>query len=77
MEAATKVVSADGVLGAEPIPSLIIINPLPVSCDCPFTLKKTYCCSTADVVINEDNSCGGGWVCEHRWNAIQKMVEFR
>ena len=32
---------------------------------------------TADVVINDDNSCGGGWVCEHRWNAIYKMAAFR
>jgi len=33
--------------------------------------------STADVPINADGSCGGGWVCEHRWNAIAKMVRFR
>ncbi|XP_032776971.2 alpha-amylase [Daphnia magna] len=33
--------------------------------------------STADVVINADGSCGGGWVCEHRWNVIAKMVRFR
>ena len=33
--------------------------------------------TTADVVINDDGSCGGGWVCEHRWNAISKMVAFR
>ncbi|XP_059078681.1 alpha-amylase-like [Tigriopus californicus] len=32
---------------------------------------------TSDVTINEDGSCGGGWVCEHRWNAIAKMVQFR
>jgi hypothetical protein len=41
----------------------------------PFAQNANF--RTADVVINEDNSCGGGWVCEHRWNAIQKMVEFR
>lgn len=33
--------------------------------------------STSDVVINADGSCGGGWVCEHRWNVMQKMVKFR
>ncbi|KAF0291644.1 Alpha-amylase 1 [Amphibalanus amphitrite] len=33
--------------------------------------------STADVVINDDGSCGGGWVCEHRWPAISNMVTFR
>ncbi|XP_065557068.1 alpha-amylase 1-like [Artemia franciscana] len=33
--------------------------------------------STNDVTINGDNSCGGGWICEHRWNAIYKMVSFR
>ena len=29
------------------------------------------------MTINADGSCGGGWVCEHRWNAIAKMVRFR
>ena len=29
---------------------------------------------TADVTINADGTCGAGWVCEHRWNAITKMV---
>lgn len=33
--------------------------------------------STADVTINADGSCGGGWVCEHRWPAIGNMVAFR
>jgi len=33
--------------------------------------------TTADVPINDDGSCGGGWVCEHRWNAISKMPAFR
>ena len=33
--------------------------------------------TTAEVQINADGSCGGGWVCEHRWNAISKMVAFR
>ena len=33
--------------------------------------------TTADVPINDDGSCGGGWVCEHRWNAISKMAAFR
>lgn len=30
--------------------------------------------STANVVINSDNQCDGGWVCEHRWASIYKMV---
>nr|QJE50400.1 alpha amylase-related protein [Diaphanosoma celebensis] len=33
--------------------------------------------NTGDVIINADGSCGGGWVCEHRWNPIAKMVRFR
>lgn len=24
--------------------------------------------------INADGSCGGGWVCEHRWREIANMV---
>ncbi|KAI8436617.1 hypothetical protein MSG28_010127 [Choristoneura fumiferana] len=27
--------------------------------------------------INSDNSCGNGWVCEHRWRQIYSMVDFR
>jgi alpha-amylase len=27
--------------------------------------------------INPDGSCGGGWVCEHRWREIYAMVKFR
>ncbi|XP_045498533.1 alpha-amylase 1-like isoform X1 [Colias croceus] len=27
--------------------------------------------------INSDNSCGNGWVCEHRWRQIYQMVAFR
>ncbi|XP_055636514.1 alpha-amylase A-like [Toxorhynchites rutilus septentrionalis] len=27
--------------------------------------------------INADNTCGNGWVCEHRWRQIYNMVEFR
>ncbi|KAK7085956.1 hypothetical protein SK128_005871 [Halocaridina rubra] len=33
--------------------------------------------STANVVITSDNQCSGGWVCEHRWPSIYKMVRFR
>nr|KAG5706333.1 hypothetical protein BaRGS_026115 [Batillaria attramentaria] len=33
--------------------------------------------STADVPINSDGSCGGGWVCEHRWPSIGNMAAFR
>lgn len=29
------------------------------------------------VTINDDGSCGNGWVCEHRWNALTQMVSFR
>ncbi|KAL2736494.1 alpha-amylase 1-like [Vespula maculifrons] len=28
-------------------------------------------------IINEDNTCGNGWVCEHRWRQIYNMVRFR
>lgn len=27
--------------------------------------------------FNADGSCGGGWVCEHRWRPIFNMVKFR
>lgn len=27
--------------------------------------------------IQSDNSCGNGWVCEHRWRQIYNMVAFR
>ncbi|XP_021949458.1 alpha-amylase 2B [Folsomia candida] len=30
-----------------------------------------------NVTINEDLTCGNGWVCEHRWTEVYKMVEFR
>lgn len=33
--------------------------------------------NTADVTINSDGTCSGGWVCEHRWPAIANMVAFR
>ncbi|KAM3914848.1 pancreatic alpha-amylase-like [Leptodactylus fuscus] len=29
------------------------------------------------VPINEDSTCGDGWVCEHRWRQIKNMVIFR
>jgi len=32
---------------------------------------------TSNVVINSDGSCGGGWICEHRWRQIANMVKFR
>ncbi|XP_076642624.1 alpha-amylase [Halictus rubicundus] len=28
-------------------------------------------------VINRDNTCGNGWVCEHRWRQIYNMIRFR
>ncbi|XP_071521195.1 pancreatic alpha-amylase 2a5-like isoform X2 [Panulirus ornatus] len=27
--------------------------------------------------FNEDDSCGNGWICEHRWRQIYNMVQFR
>lgn len=27
--------------------------------------------------INADDSCGSGWICEHRWRQIYNMVKFR
>ncbi|MCL4132554.1 UNVERIFIED_CONTAM: hypothetical protein GTU68_044330 [Idotea baltica] len=33
--------------------------------------------TTDDVTINADGTCGGGWVCEHRWASISRMVQFR
>ncbi|XP_069940254.1 alpha-amylase A-like isoform X4 [Cherax quadricarinatus] len=33
--------------------------------------------ATDTVPINADGSCGGGWICEHRWNSIVQMVMFR
>ena len=32
--------------------------------------------SAKDVIINEDGTCGNGWVCEHRWQAIAGMAGF-
>ena len=28
-------------------------------------------------IFNDDDSCGNGWICEHRWREIANMVEFR
>uniref|UniRef100_A0A3Q4H3T5 Alpha-amylase n=1 Tax=Neolamprologus brichardi TaxID=32507 RepID=A0A3Q4H3T5_NEOBR len=33
--------------------------------------------STKPVLINPDQTCGNGWVCEHRWRQITNMVIFR
>ncbi len=33
--------------------------------------------SIADVPINEDETCGGEWVCEHRWQQIGHMAQWR
>uniref|UniRef100_A0A3Q2QVQ5 alpha-amylase n=1 Tax=Fundulus heteroclitus TaxID=8078 RepID=A0A3Q2QVQ5_FUNHE len=33
--------------------------------------------STKPVPINPDQTCGDGWVCEHRWRQIKNMVKFR
>ncbi|KAL9922084.1 alpha-amylase A-like [Glossina fuscipes fuscipes] len=32
---------------------------------------------TRSPVINSDNLCNGGWICEHRWLPIYNMVTFR
>ncbi|ODM89150.1 Pancreatic alpha-amylase [Orchesella cincta] len=32
---------------------------------------------TSGVVIYPNQTCGGGWVCEHRWRQIVNMVSFR
>jgi alpha-amylase len=29
------------------------------------------------VTVNPDQTCGSGWVCEHRWRQIENMVQFR
>lgn len=26
--------------------------------------------------VNADDSCGSGWICEHRWRQIYNMVGF-
>ena len=31
----------------------------------------------AHVQENPDMTCGGGWVCEHRWRQMYNMVSFR
>jgi alpha-amylase len=33
--------------------------------------------NTDDVIINPYLTCGGGWMCEHRWIQIYNMVKFR
>ncbi|KAM9719598.1 alpha-amylase-like [Menidia menidia] len=33
--------------------------------------------STKPVPVNPDQTCGDGWVCEHRWRQITNMVIFR
>jgi alpha-amylase len=50
--------------------------------DSPYLIKNEFISyftvhSAVDVGINADGSCSGGWVCEHRWNPIAKMVRFR
>ena len=26
------------------------------------------------MIVNPDGSCGGGWVCEHRWKSVANMA---
>jgi len=33
--------------------------------------------NTNSVLVNPDMTCGGGWICEHRWRQIYNMVRFR
>ncbi|XP_050462478.1 alpha-amylase 2-like [Cataglyphis hispanica] len=33
--------------------------------------------NTLSPIINPDNTCGNGWICEHRWRQIYNMVRFR
>jgi hypothetical protein len=33
--------------------------------------------NTLNVTIHYDFTCGNGWICEHRWRQIYKMVAFR
>ncbi|XP_014855795.1 PREDICTED: pancreatic alpha-amylase-like [Poecilia mexicana] len=33
--------------------------------------------TTKPVIINQDQTCGNGWICEHRWRQITNMVQFR
>ncbi|XP_072766716.1 alpha-amylase 1 [Anoplolepis gracilipes] len=33
--------------------------------------------NTLSPIIHSDNTCGNGWVCEHRWRQIYNMVGFR
>jgi len=33
--------------------------------------------NTLPVPVNPDLTCGGGWICEHRWQQIYQMVGFR
>jgi len=33
--------------------------------------------NTMSPEIKADNSCGGGWMCEHRWRQIYNMVKLR
>jgi alpha-amylase len=28
-------------------------------------------------IINSDDTCDNGWICEHRWRQIYNMVGFR
>ncbi|XP_070169478.1 alpha-amylase 4N-like isoform X1 [Polyergus mexicanus] len=33
--------------------------------------------NTLSPIINSDNTCDNGWICEHRWRQIYNMVRFR
>ena len=33
--------------------------------------------NTKDVIVNADDTCGNGWICEHRWRQIYNMAKFR
>jgi alpha-amylase len=33
--------------------------------------------SSPIISVSRDGSCGGGWVCEHRWRQIANFVQLR
>ncbi|EAT47782.1 AAEL001130-PA [Aedes aegypti] len=29
------------------------------------------------IILNDQDQCTGGWICEHRWKVVQRMLKFR
>jgi alpha-amylase len=42
-----------------------------------INLLFTFICSYQSHFICRDDSCGNGWICEHRWRQIYNMNVFR